>query len=383
MATAVDAEAVRRGRRRLWAASIALSVVLATALGAMWLGLSRHELDAVQLTDTAAVDSALDLEATGHTDPTVVPTGVFVESLAFESATDVHMTGYVWQRWGDHISPEVERGYVLPEMVVSSIPAQEEYRVDQEGHQLIGWYFEGTFRQQFSYDAYPFDHKTVEIRIWPREFGADVVLVPDFDAYPATGNDDIFGIESGIVLGDWSREDTYFDYLHPEYNTDFGIDGFNDMGETPELRFNVILRRDFASAFIVNVVPLFVVAALAFGALLTVTKDEERVGLFGFNVSGVLATVSALFFVVLIAHTRLRQELPGAGMVYFEYLYFVMYVALLAVAISAHRAVTAAPGAGRLSRYGENLPAQLAYWPALLAAVLVITVVAFPGDQAR
>src|SRR5690606_11182186 len=102
MATTVDAGAARRARHRLWAVAIALSVVLAAALGAVWLDLSRHELGVTQLGDAAAVDAALDLEATGHTDPTLVHTGVFVESLMFESASDIHLTGYVWQRWGHH-----------------------------------------------------------------------------------------------------------------------------------------------------------------------------------------------------------------------------------------------------------------------------------------
>jgi len=86
--------------------------------------------------------------------------------------------------------------------------------------------------------------------------------------------------------------------------------------------------------------------------------------------------VSALFFVVLLAHSQLRQELPGAGLVYFEYLYFLMYVTLLVVAISAHHASTMPRGSGMLDRYGENLVSKLAFWPLLLGAVLTVTLVA-------
>lgn len=358
----------------LWAGSVALSVVLVAAVAVIWMDLARASIATTQLPDMGAVGKELDLESDDW-DPVLIPTGVFVESLKFESATDVHITGYVWQRWTADIPDGIAEGFVLPEMVVSS-EAVEEYRVPQDDHVLIGWSFEGTFRQPFEYGDYPFDHKTVRLRIWPRDFAADVVLVPDYGGYPATGVDDVFGIETSIVLGDWTRENTYFDYLEPVYNTDFGIDGYADQGETPELRFNVVLRRTFANPFIVNVVPLAIVAALAFGAVLTVTRDQERASVVGFNVSGVLATVSALFFVVLLAHSQLRQELPGAGLVYFEHLYFLMYVTLLLVAVSAHHASTMPRGSGTLDRYGENMLSKLAFWPLLLGAVLMVTLLA-------
>ncbi len=367
---------VKRRRQLLWAGSIVLTIVFGAALVVVWLGQASAAIETDQLPDRAAVDAMLDLEASGHVDPVIIPTGVFVESLRFESATDVHMSGYIWQRIDEDVPEAMPMGFVLPEMVISSIPGQEEYRHDQGDHELIGWYFEGMFRQPFEYGDYPFDHKTVRVRIWPQDFTDDVVLVPDFDGYPSTRAQDVFGIETSIVLGDWTRENTYFDYLEPVYNTDFGIDGFEDLEDTPELRFNVVLRRGFAQPFVVNVVPLAIVAALAFGTLLTVTSRESKVGLVGFSVSGVLATVSALFFVVLLAHTQLRQELPGAGLVYMELLYFLMYLVLLAVGISAHRTATIGAHAEFLSTYGENMLVKLLYWPTLIGAVLVVTLIA-------
>ena len=109
-------------------------------------------------------------------------------------------------------------GTEVCENVLSGCPENQAW--DEE---LIGWYFEASLRQPFNYADYPFDHKTVWVRMWANDFSNNIVLVPDFDSYDATGLDDIFGIENDIVLGTWEREDTFFDYYLSSYTTNFGI----------------------------------------------------------------------------------------------------------------------------------------------------------------
>ncbi len=367
----------RAGARRLWFGSAALSVVLILVLASQWVSTNRSDVREGQLTDDAAVAAYLrdgNWETGDEPDADTVPTGVFVQSLKFQSATDVHMTGYVWGSYAPGAG--AEEGFVFPEQVDSSVPNSEEWRMVQDGVETVGWYFEGTFRQPFEYDTYPFDHKTVWLRIWPNSFAANVVLTPDFDAYTATGATDTFGIEESIVLGDWVREDTYFDYAQTSYTTNFGIDGYVGQTNFPELRFNIEMRRNFENAFIVNLVPLLVIAALAFGAVLTVTPNQQRAGLYGFSISGVIGTVSALFFVVLLSHIQLREQFAGAGIVYLEYFYFLMYVVLLAVAINTYTVSHSEPGSGLLAQYGDNMVAKLLYWPVLLGGAVVITALA-------
>ena len=212
--------------------------------------------------------------------------------------------------------------------------------------------------------------------IWPQNFAANLVLTPDFDAYPATGLGDTFGIEESIVLGEWNIDDTYFDYQLANYNTNFGITDYVGQTGFPELRFNVQVRRQFHDAFLVNIVPLAVAAALAFGTVLTVTRLEDMWDRLGYNVTAVIATISALFFVVVLAHIQLRQEFPGAGVVYFEYFYFLMYLVLLAVAINAFVVSTRPAREGALGELGDNLVMKLAFWPVILAAAVVVTALA-------
>ncbi len=366
-------------RRRWWIASGVVTLALAILLVQLWSAKNQTEIDTFQLTDQADVDRFLDAnwQSRQATDAFEVPTGVFIQSLQFLTATDVHMTGYVWQRFDQVQAAEVEPGFILPELVDSSVPMRLEYRIPSGEGEVVGWYFEGTVRQPFEYADYPFDHKTVWLRLWPRDFAANTVLTPDLAAYPATEPGDTFGVEETIVLGDWDREDTYFDYLLSSYNTNFGIDQYVGQTDFPELRYNMLIKRRFQNAFIVNLVPLFVVAMLAFAALMTTTRDRERGSIFGFSTSGAIGTVSALFFVVLLAHIQLRTQFAGSGVVYIEWFYFMMYAVLLGVAVNTYLVTAPLTAENRLIAYEDNLIPKVTYWPLLIGTMCVITILGF------
>ncbi len=369
-------------RNRWWLVSGVVTLALSILLVQLWVAKNRTHVEQFQLNDQDAVNLFLSnrWESRGEADAQVMPTGVFVQSLRFESASDVHMTGYVWQHFPEVQPDDVPVGFILPELVDSSVPMRLEYRVAEGDGEVIGWYFEGVVRQPFEYSQYPFDHKVVWLRIWPRDFSANTVLVPDLEAYPCsdppcTDPGDTFGVEETIVLGDWDREDTFFDYFVSDYNTNFGINQYAGQTNFPELRYNMLITRRFENAFIVNLVPLFVVAMLAFAALMTTTRDPKRSSIFGFSTAGTIGTVSALFFVVLLAHIQLREQFAGSGVVYIEWFYFMMYLVLLGVAVNTYLVSASWSTHLRAVAYGDNLIAKVTYWPVLIGAMVAITVV--------
>ena len=376
------------GKGAWWWLSMAVSVGLTVVLVQLWELMDRYEIDPVQLVDAEAVDAylaenweALQRGDGGGSAPlTKIPTGIFIQSLKFFSSTEVNVTGYIWQRYTDGLNDalkpkEGEVGFILPEQVQtgSDIEPRETYRVPQGQEEVIGWYFEATLRQPFEYFYYPFDHKTVWVRLWPKDFAGNVVLVPDFRAYQATGPKDVFGIENGIVLGAWERENTYFDFKPTCYDTNFGIDDYVGQRGFPELYYNFVIKRKSSDAFIVYLLPLFLVAALLFSALLTVTAKTDLAETHGFNTTGVLGTCSVLFFVVLLAHVQLREQFAGSGIVYMEYFYFLMYAMLVVAAANTYLfSMRAAPWLG-VVHYGDNLIPKLLYWPVLLLSMIAIT----------
>lgn len=372
----------------LWWISAAVSALLLVVLIGLWVQMNRHDIEPTQLVNKQATNDYLKAHWENrpgspafHAGSTIkIKTGIFIQSLQFFNSTEVNLSGYIWQRYRvglhDAIKPAPsEVGFILPEQVNSGsdIEPREVYRIRSGDEEVIGWYFEATLRQPFDYSKYPFDHKTVWIRMWPKDFSKNIVLIPDFDAYEATGLSDIFGIEKNIVLGTWERKDTYFDYRLSSYDTNFGITGYIGQADFPELHYNFVIKRKFENAFIVYLLPLFLVAALLFAALLTVSENDELSNRFGFNTSGFIGAASALFFVVMLAHIQLREQFAGASIVYIEYFYILMYALLVAATANTYLFSIRSTIWRNVISYNDNIIPKVAYWPFVLSCLIVIT----------
>lgn len=385
-----------------WWLSAAVSTVLIAVLILLWIQMNQYDVEPTQLVDEAATIEYLNKNwenlqhgDTTPTEPTIkIKTGIFIQSLQFSNSTEVNLTGYIWQRYAEgqldamNLGPSAV-GFILPEQVNSGsdIEPQEIYRVcnreikpegENEGaceELVIGWYFEATLRQPFDYTKYPFDHKTVWVRMWPKDFSRNIVLVPDFEAYNATGLSDIFGIENNIVLGTWERKNTYFDYKLSSYDTNFGVSNYVGEEGFPELHYNFVVKRKFENAFIVHLLPLFLVSVLLFAGLLTVTEDEKLLGKLGFNTSGFIGVSSALFFVVMIAHIQLREQFADSSIVYIEYFFILMYAMLVLATANTYVFSIRASRFSNVILYSDNIIPKVAYWPVLLGGMIVITLI--------
>ncbi|WP_170351837.1 hypothetical protein [Ruegeria atlantica] len=363
--------------KKVWLISGALTLALAVVLFKLLVALNHFEGDPTQLPDEASVDEYL--QKLDNLPDYRVKTGIFIKSFSFTGASDVRVSGYVWQHFEDGVHDAIkptkkEVGFILPEAVDAANGVIEEaYRMDQDGVTLIGWYFEQTLRQSFDYTSYPFDHKTVWVRFWPGEFDVNVALIPDFSSYPATGPDDIFGIDPRIVMGTWERENTYFDYRLSDLDTTLGIGENEFQTNLPELHYNFVIKRNFGNAFIVHMIPLIVVTMLLFGAVMTVTRRPELVERHDFSTSSVIGTCSVLFFVILLAHVQLREGFAGSPVIYMESFFFLMYFLLLAVSVNTYLFASEAAPSLRLIHYKDNLYPKAAFWPFVLLCMVAIT----------
>ena len=331
-----------------------------------------------QLPSQEAVDAAL-RDGTDHPDRVLIPTGLFIQSVEFVTANDANVTGYLWQRYADDVPETVSRGFVFPEQVASDATViEEQYRRRVGAAEVIGWYFDVTVREPFDYSKYPLDTQDIWLRIWHKDFDRDVVLVPDLGAYDATGITDVFGVDSEIVPGGWRIEDTYFSYRRTNYDTNFGIPDYIGQRDFPELYFNVTLARSFVNAFVIALVPLFVVLILLYAVLIMATADKEKAEVMGFNATGAIGASTALLFVVMLAHIDLRREFQASGLVYLEYFYLATYAAVLGVSLNVY--LFSARGGGRILDFlhrDDNLFPKLAFWPAVLLFLAVVTAMVF------
>ena len=158
--------------------SIALLLALVIAWSAIAAYVRPDRWPGALVTNAAEVDAFLAAHLPSGADVIRLPTGVLVQSIEFLSGGDVRVTGFVWQRYVPEAPDDLKRGVVLVEGVEAADVTTEAFRDEADGVETVGWSFAATLRQPFEYAGYPFDEQAVWIRLWPRDFTQDVVLVP-------------------------------------------------------------------------------------------------------------------------------------------------------------------------------------------------------------
>ena len=356
-----------------WPTSLACSITLVIALiimgfyfNSVELGRHLETITNIQQLNELTEKNRLH-KRVGDNEPVDIPTGLFIQSIEFQSSNNVLITGYVWQRVP---TGKITPGIIFPE-AISGSELKQVYTSQIDDDTLTGWYFETEFRQPFDYSRYPLDNKNVWIRLWHGHFDENVILVPDLSSYDAVASELTPGIESTIVLSGWNLNASGFQYVKHNYNSSFGFPMSPQHGNVPELYYTVKLERNFIDAFVTNLVPLIVVSIMLFAILLTITHDKERAGLFGADAFSVVTTTAGLFFIVLVAHIQLRKEFTLPRIIYLEYFYLVMYIAILWVSVAAFLVSSAKQG--QLMHYRDGLFAKIFFWPMILIALMFIS----------
>jgi hypothetical protein len=312
----------------------------------------------------------------GVDDVAVIPTGVYVRSIVFQSGSEVSISGYVWQRYDRIRHGHIPRGFSLPETFdPEQSQIQELFRIQTEQEERVGWYFAAKFRQSFDVGKFPFDRQNAWVRLAPPGVGRNIVFVPDFEAYTFMNPVLQPGVADTMVLPGWDIMGSHFDYRVHQYNADLGVPGYQDRPRVPELYFNVELRRRFVGPFVAYMVPLAVTAGMLFALLLISSRKEASQGLLGFSAAEIVLGAAALFFVASFQHVSMRESLDAGGLIYFEYFYFVLYALLMLVSINA--ILFASDVDVDLIEYADNLLPKVMFWPASLVTLLIVTLQRF------
>lgn len=368
--------------RRLWAASLGISIILFGGIAVVWWLTMQYGEEPIEgstpLAEPSVVakfkeDFIASSKRMGWPKPLFIPTGVYIQSIAFEGALSVKVSGYVWQVF-DAETASLTEGIILPE-ATEEVTLNKAYERQDGERRVIGWSFSATLRQWFDYRKYPFDLQSVWLQIWPNDFDKNVILVPDHQSYDILNPQNKPGVRSDIVLPGWDISKSFFSYIPKDYNTSFGFLDQQGGNYFPELFFHVIIQRKFLDPFLANLLPLLVVAFLNFGAILIATRREKLIGLFGFSAGTSMGIAGGLVFVVILAQNDLRQRLEVERLMYLDYYYFVMYLLLITVAIDA--IVFAWSRRSWLLHYRDHLIPKLLYWPLTMLLLFIVTVYSF------
>jgi hypothetical protein len=303
----------------------------------------------------------------------VVPTGVWIQALEFESQYNVKVVGMVWQRYPEGTPKEVRRGVLFPESVSDmSETLLETHRETVQGEEVIGWRFNVSLRQTFNYGRYPFDKQDVWLRLWAAERDQAVLLVPDLSAYKLMTPTARPGVDADIVLTGFHLESTFFSFVPQKYGTDFGLGTGGAPWRMPELYFTMLLRRDVWPPFVSYFLPLVVISGVLFSIHLMTSREPEKVNLYGFSISNAVLSCSGLFFSVILLHAQARGQAAVKEIMYLEYYFFAMYAGILYVSMNAF--ILSTTTRFEFLTHHDSRLSKLLFWPAFLAALLAVTI---------
>jgi hypothetical protein len=363
------------GRANLWRAVIAGSVAIVAANWVLFYYVNAESPPQTgsefQVMDLAGLEKFMTQNATRKVGPdqvkmSFIPTGVFLQTLESVGPGLTRMTGQIWQRLPRE-TPRDQRGITFPEATVAEAPLGIE---KEDGDSIIQFYpFRVVVREERnSADAYPFDRTRVRLRIWPKQFLKPEILVPDLEAYLLPTPKTLPGVDGEIELPGWRVEATEFAFTRESYNTTFGMKVFNGQTDSPELLYNVTLKRKFGTPFIAAFLPILAVAGLLFTLVLTVSQMSERMKATGYSYLNFLRTTIALFFSLVVAQFNIRGRIVADGVINLEWYFFIMYAAILGVSING---LVFAVSDNPVLRYDDNAIAKLAFWPVLLGCFYI------------
>lgn len=372
-------------RRTIWLTSGLFSMICVVAILMIWRthaladrGQAGSDIMATEKTQLAAALNAIERSRKDEPTPSPTPieTGFFVQSVKFISATDVYVTGYAWQKlpksWKDQLADEENSssllGFTLPEAETFSVT--EVY----SNKAMTRWYFEASLRQAFNYLQYPFDEEQIWLRARSLNFHQpNTILVPDLDAYPEFSKNTKHGLEEYLFIEGWNIDKTAYYFRNIGFSSNFGDDTQNtSFNAQPDLFFGISIKREFVGVLIAHMLPLAVIAYLVFSVLLIQTRNEKKNALMGYNASMVLGYAASLFFALTLSHFSLRQSLQAKGVIYLEYFYFSLYIALAFVVANALTFTLARP-----CYKGKTQWAPFIYWPALMLSLVIFTIMRF------
>jgi hypothetical protein len=372
----------RGGNRRLWAASSVCSLFLIVGIGCIWKISLAHDsgnrIDGMRISDRATLlrvmNSYTDASSKRHTEaPVFIPTGIYLETASLNASGELSLSGYLWQKYKVGAQDSLSRGFTIGN--ASKLKSEENYRIVENGFEVVRWHFTCTVPQDIDHSRYPLDMAKLDIRVLHRELDHNVFLVPDLAAYKLISPASLPGLQKGFALSGWRLSGSRFELRKTGYDTNFGLDRPIDKENFPSFHFIMVIKRIFLDAFISNLTALIIVFVLLFTLLMITSRDEKLVSFMQAGSGRILNICASMFFVIAFSHVDIRRRISSEQIFYLEYFYFIIYLAILLVSINS---VIYSMGLDiPLIQYRKNLIFKVLFWPFSLGLIFTITILTF------
>ena len=348
----------------IWLGVAIISLLFSGEIVTIWL-LQKNapeKLDSTEVVGVADIKNFLKIDPVKSSKNIYVPTGIFINHIEFKDINHINITGNVWQKFYIGITDKIKKGFYFPKSIRSEI--KEIYNYKQKNVQVIGYNFKCTLPQELLYHKYPIDHKNFIIQIKSEDIKENIILIPDFNSYTLISPKSFPGIEEKTKLQGWSLEQSIFSYKKHIFNTNFGLKELSSK-ECPLFYFNIIAKRNFLQPFLTRIAPLLIILILLFVCLLIP---------FGNYFFSSLSFVTLLLVGIIIAHVALRNSLPVHQFFYLEYFYFIGYLIVMFITLNLFKS---RKNAEEQNKPLQNIFLKTLYWPLLLVAFLITTLIVF------
>ncbi len=380
---------------RLWALSLSMSVIFVIAIGVVWregkmvFGEEGPVIFADSQVDQVVADNRDRLEKLGRTDPIFqLPSGVLISEVVPGDGM-LQIGGMMWQRVAledlkrGEEQPEEDMQTVeeLPEWVglrlanAASMEQEEVFRKDVGPDRVIGWRFRAEVPDLTVVGWYPVSQRTLRLDLVPPTFADPVLLVPDIGAYDLIVSSSMPGIAPTVSLAGWEPRRAFFSFVEHDWPVDFGLGEEGIARRLSSLRYSATFELQLINPMVTYLLPETILFMLMFALLAVTTTNSELAERYGLNASSAISTYATFFFIVVLQHIALRQDLASPRLVYLEWVFIVTYVGLLLLTLNAM--LVSADSRNWLIRHDDNLLSRLIYWPLLTGCLFGITVVVF------
>ena len=290
--------------------------------------------------------------------------------------SDLVFSGIAWQRFLAEDDDDAVPGFVFsPDIADTRL--EERFDIRNGRERIIGWSFSATLPGPSNVSKFPFDRGNAEMPIKPRDIGPPTIFIPDIPSYPLSVPIARPGLGDDFELPGWDAERSFFTYrTNPHDAPTFGRPDSSVRADEPQLFFTVSFARNSISPFVSRMLPVVVVSILVFALFLVIARTRTKPEDFPIS-SGItsLSFLSAMLFVLILGHNSLRSALNPSALIYLEYFYLIMYIAILIVAI---RIISFLFGVRvGWTYYNATVTLERLYWPVVTFATFLATWAAF------
>jgi cytochrome bd-type quinol oxidase subunit 2 len=209
----------------------------------------------------------------------------------------------------------------------------------------------------------------------PPTFADPVLLIPDIGAYDLIVSTSMPGIANTVSLAGWEPRRAFFSFVEHDWSVDFGLGEEGIARRLSSLRYSATFELQLINPMVTYLLPETILFMLMFAMLAVTTTNSELAERYGLNASSAISTYATFFFIVVLQHIALRQDLASPRLVYLEWVFIVTYVGLLLLTLNAM--LVSADSRNWLIRHDDNLLSKLIFWSLLTGCLFGITVVVF------